>query len=120
MTPQTIVLCGPMNGPASAFTIKNRRIFCEAAETLRSFGHTVINPAENAPRGITDVDLFERNHETICRIDATVKRPRPILALLPGWRGSDGFTMGLYGAAKRRDWIIATYDDLVSRWGGGG
>ena len=70
-----------LSGPMSGIPDYNHQEFNAAAERLRGFGLTVINPAEQPEQG-TWIDYMR--HDIKLLLDAHV------VAVLPGWEKSTG------------------------------
>ena len=76
----TLYLAGPMSGLPD----DNYPAFHAATAQLRAAGYTVINPAENGqPYHAALTDHMRANITNLCRSATAV-------ALLPGWRDSQG------------------------------
>jgi len=74
-----------LSGPMSGLPDNNYPAFHEAAAKLRAAGYTVINPAElGLPPGLEWIDYMR------AAITAMMLGRAEALAMLPGWRDSDG------------------------------
>jgi hypothetical protein len=76
-----------LSGPMSGLPENNYPAFHEAAAKLRAAGYTVINPAElGLPPGLEWIDYMRA-----CYV-AMMLGKAEALAMLPGWRNSEGAT----------------------------
>lgn len=103
----TIYVAGPMTGYADF----NYPAFNAAADALRAFGHTVLNPVDAEKHNDTGApqawDWYMRHAlRMVLEADA--------LALLPGWEASKGATLEATVAkalglpvAPLEDWVAA-------------
>lgn len=117
MPQQTIILSGPMTGLPDY----NRPAFHAAANALRLRGHTVVNPAQTElPVGSTWGEYMGRCLEAMRLCDEAWREgrgPRPILAQLPWWLGSNGARLE-NAAARYWDWSIVDLADLLAEGDG--
>ena len=102
MNRPTLYLSGPMSGLPD----NNYPAFHAAAAQLRAAGYTVINPAElGLPPGLEWIDYMRA-----C-ITAMMLGKAEAMAMLPGWRRSDG-ALAEWDLARRLGFPV----DLVDAW----
>lgn len=97
-----VYLCGPMTG----FEAHNFPAFHAAAARLRALELDVVNPAELHP------EPGERGWHECLRIDLAAMLTCQVVALLPGWQGSNGAHLEIH-VAHRVGLTIMMAEDLV-------
>jgi hypothetical protein len=102
MTRPTLYLSGPMSGLPE----NNYPAFHAAAAQLRAAGYTVINPAElGLPPGLDWIDYMR------AAITAMMLGKAEALAMLPGWRISEG-AVAEWELGRR----LGFPNDMVEHW----
>ena len=102
-TQRIIYIAGPMTGLKSA----NRPVFAEAAETLRSMGYVVLNPA------VLPTGMPGERYMPIC---LAMLEQADIICMLPGWHSSAGANIEL-DYAKYQGKTVVTYTWLIGKEG---
>lgn len=101
-TRKTIIyIAGPMTGLKSA----NRPVFAEAAETLRSMGYVVLNPA------VLPTGMPRERYMPIC---LAMLEQADIICMLPGWDTSRGAQLEIR-YAKYQDKAVCGYNWLIGK-----
>lgn len=98
---KVVYIAGPMTGLKSA----NRPAFAEAAETLRSMGYVVLNPA------VLPTGMPRERYMPIC---LAMLEQADIICMLPGWETSGGAQIE-YRYAKYQDKAICGYEWLIGK-----
>lgn len=94
-----------ISGPMTGLPEFNVHAFHAAARRLRGLGFEVINPAEiNADASKSWHDCMRGDIKALCDCD--------VIALLPGWEGSNGAHLELH-IAHRIGLEISTMDQLL-------
>lgn len=100
-TQRIIYIAGPMAGLKN----ENRPVFAEAAETLRSMGYVVLNPA------VLPTGMPRERYMPIC---LAMLEQADIICMLPGWETSGGAQIE-YRYAKYQDKAICGYNWLIGK-----
>lgn len=100
---KTIYISGPMTGLPGL----NFQAFNDAAYTLRSAGHVVVNPAEINPDSTMAWEACMRaDIKALCDCDT--------IALLPGWENSRGAHLEVHIAHRLGIKVVGLRDLLAA------
>ena len=99
-----------ISGPMTGLPEFNFPAFHSAAATLRACGFEVVNPAELNDQHKAYNDCLRADIKALCDCD--------VIALLPGWEGSNGAHLELH-IAHRIGLEVKRFEDLLPNWGHG-